>query len=402
MTEEADRPHGFARRETAPHFVLFSGGSACRAINIALSRMSARVTRIVPAWDSGGSSKKLREGFGVPPVGDVRQALMTMAHGEGRASSVVRICNARLSDALGNDDAEAEFRFIASGKHPLLLRMAPSMREVILAYLAIFQERLPTGFDFRNGSIGNFILTGAYFAHGEDINLAISRFRELCAIEGNVWPASPLSDLQLYAILRDHRRLERQHLVTTMNEADSAIGIETIGLSSQAGEITANERTLEEIGAADAIIFGPGSFYTSILPHLMLNGVQEAISGNTRAPRIFLANILECTETRGMTAADHVRTFVAAMDPVAGQLLTHVISNTELFPFEKTVGRFPYLREGPLDRLCEQLAIRHISDDLEDAWTRGVHDGAAVATLLASIAIESGETRPCNEDSVSA
>ena len=59
----------------SPHIVLFSGGSACRNINIALSRMSARLTRIVPAWDSGGSSKVLREAFDMLPVGDVRQGL---------------------------------------------------------------------------------------------------------------------------------------------------------------------------------------------------------------------------------------------------------------------------------------------------------------------------------------
>ncbi len=77
--------------------VLFSGGSACRTINIALSRRQVNLTRIVPAWDSGGSSKVIREKLGILSVGDIRQALMTMAHGEGCSGDVVRICNTRLS-----------------------------------------------------------------------------------------------------------------------------------------------------------------------------------------------------------------------------------------------------------------------------------------------------------------
>jgi hypothetical protein len=85
--------------------VLFSGGSACRSINVALCRSGADVIRVVPAWDSGGSSKVIRERLAILSVGDIRQALMTMAHGEGCAGDVVKICNARLSANLGLEDA---------------------------------------------------------------------------------------------------------------------------------------------------------------------------------------------------------------------------------------------------------------------------------------------------------
>ncbi|MCC6205198.1 MAG: YvcK family protein, partial [Hyphomicrobiales bacterium] len=274
-----------------PHIVLFSGGTACRNINIALSRMGVRLTRIVPAWDSGGSSRVLREAFGMLPVGDVRQALMTMAHGEGRAGDIVKICNARLSDTLGNDDARSELDYYVTGAHPLIARMAPQMRDVILGYLRLFLKRVPGDFDFRNGSIGNFILTGAFFAHGCDIDTAILKFRELCSIEGNVWPASVQADVQLAATLRDGRRLERQHLVTRMNEADSGIGVADIELTSGDGVIEPNARALEALHAADMIVFGPGSFYTSILPHLLVDRVSRTVRANDAAPKIFAGNI---------------------------------------------------------------------------------------------------------------
>jgi CofD-related protein of GAK system len=367
-----------------PHIVLFSGGTACRNINIALSRMGVRLTRIVPAWDSGGSSRVLREAFGMLPVGDVRQALMTMAHGEGRAGDIVKICNARLSDTLGNDDARSELDYYVTGAHPLIARMAPQMRDVILGYLRLFLKRVPGDFDFRNGSIGNFILTGAFFAHGCDIDTAILKFRELCSIEGNVWPASVQADVQLAATLRDGRRLERQHLVTRMNEADSGIGVADIELTSGDGVIEPNARALEALHAADMIVFGPGSFYTSILPHLLVDRVSRTVRANDAAPKIFVGNILECPETRGMDLAEQLEIFLRAAGAGSG-LLTHVVSNTELFPFDKTVGRSRYLRHGELDAFCRRHCLIHLSGDLEDAWTRGEHDGRAVADLLLGI-----------------
>lgn len=94
--------------------VLFSGGSACRAVNIALSG-KVRLTRVVPGWDSDGSSRFIRDQVGLLAVGDLRQALMTMAHGERRAGDVVRVCNARLSLNLGETEALSEFQLYAEG-----------------------------------------------------------------------------------------------------------------------------------------------------------------------------------------------------------------------------------------------------------------------------------------------
>ena len=98
-----------------PHLVLFSGGTACRSTNLALCAKPVRLTRIVPAWDSGGSSKVIRESLDVLGVGDIRQALMTMAHGEGRAGDVVKVCNARLTSSSA-EDANTEFALYAEGR----------------------------------------------------------------------------------------------------------------------------------------------------------------------------------------------------------------------------------------------------------------------------------------------
>lgn len=364
------------------NIVLFSGGTACRTINLALSRRGYTLTRIVPAWDSGGSSKVLRETFGMIPVGDIRQAMMTMAHGEGRAGAIVRICNSRLSGDLGQAELRAEFDYYVSGKHPLIAGLPDEMRDAILGYLHIFSARAGASFDLRNGSVGNFVLAGAYFANDRDIGRAIAAFRDLCSIEGNVWPASVSDDVQLAGTLNDGRRVEAQHLLTSLSESDAAVGIADIALRrmSSPDGVAANPLALEAIGSADLIVFGPGSFYSSILPHLLVDGIAEAVEANKRAARLLIGNILECPETKSATLGGLLETFLQRMPG-----LTHVLANRELFPFEKKVGRFAYLRSGALQDVCAKHEIADAVGDFEDAWTRGQHDGDAVADAIAAI-----------------
>ncbi|ENN89688.1 protein of unknown function UPF0052 and CofD [Rhizobium freirei PRF 81] len=372
--------------------VLFSGGSACRSINIALCRNGAEVTRIVPAWDSGGSSKVIRERLGILSVGDIRQALMTMAHGEGCAGDVVKICNARISTNLGLEDARNEFLFYAKRSHPLLERMEPGLRSAILNYLNTFASAVGDDFDFRHGSIGNFILTGACLAHNGDVNTAIFVFRKLCGINGNVWPSSIDRDLVLSATLKDGRTVVPQDAITTMSEPDARIGIAKLDLGRAGGERpTANSAVLDAIAQADLIAFGPGSVYTSVIPHLLVDGVVAAVE-QTNCPKVLIGNILQCRETIGLTLADVLSAFDLQWREHGGSsnLFSHILANRVLFPFEKTVGRFPYLTDG----LSDAAPYTLIRDEFEDAWSRGQHDGEAItASLLKIVSAENGPGR---------
>lgn len=373
--------------------VLFSGGSACRTINLALSgRKDVSLTRIVPAWDSGGSSKVIREKLDILSVGDIRQALMTMAHGEGCAGDVVSICNTRLSanPAAGPEggDAAKEFRFYADGSHPLLERMEPGLRGAILNYLKTFATTVGDDFDFRNGSIGNFILTGACLAHNGDVNTAIFVFRKLCGIGGDVWPSSLDNDLVLSASLNDGRSLSPQDAITRLAGADAKTGIRDISLDRRdGGGVHANPAALEAIENADLIAFGPGSFYTSILPHLLVGGVRDAVQ-RSQGAKVLIGNILQCRETLGMTLSGVVNAFnrywKGGPRCDAGPL--HVLANRVLFPFEKTVGAFPYLVDDLNEASVHELNVHElVRAELEDIWNRGKHDGDLVAEQLLAI-----------------
>src|SRR5690606_38644171 len=217
--------------------------------------------------------------LGVLAVGDIRQALMTMAHGEGRAGDVVKVCNARLTSGA-EADARTEFSLYAEGRHPLLERMEPGLRGAILNYLRTFRAAIGADFDFRNGSIGNFILTGAHLAHNSDINTAIFVFRKLCDVTGHVWPSTAADGVALSAVLNDGSRVEGQHRVTGLDDGQSRTGIREVSLTAAGGGVPANEAVIESLESADAIVFGPGSFFTSVLPHFLVEGVVPAIARN--------------------------------------------------------------------------------------------------------------------------
>ncbi|MCR6502221.1 YvcK family protein [Shinella sp. CPCC 101442] len=371
-----------------PHIVLFSGGTACRSTNLAFCAKPVRLTRIVPAWDSGGSSKVIRESLDVLGVGDIRQALMTMAHGEGRAGDVVKVCNARLTSS-SEADAYTEFALYAEGRHPLLERMEPGLRGAILNYLRTFRAATGADFDFRNGSIGNFILTGAHLAHNSDINTAIFVFRKLCDIAGHVWPSTAESSVGLSAVLNDGTAISGQHRITALGEEQGRIGIREIALSAAAGaSVAANEAVIESLESADVVVFGPGSFYTSVLPHLLVDGVVPAIARNVHARRVFIGNILQCRETRGLDVAQLLQAAAAVWRERGGvdvRPFTHVLANRQVLPFEKTVGAFAYLANGALEEACARIGAEAVIGEFEDPWQRGQHDGSAVADILSSL-----------------
>ena len=130
-----------------PHIVVLAGGTASRSLTIVLVRQGAKVTRLVPAWDSGGSSKLIRETLHILPVGDIRQALMTMAYAEGHAGEMVRVFNARLSETGSQAELKRELAFYSEGAHPALKAMRPDIAEAILRYLRVFIAATGENFD---------------------------------------------------------------------------------------------------------------------------------------------------------------------------------------------------------------------------------------------------------------
>ncbi len=381
------------------HIVTFTGGSGFRDINMALSKNTYNITRIVPIWDNGGSSKALREHFNMLPVGDIRHALMTEAHAEGKAGHVVKLFNWRLSDTGTQAQLEQELQRFIDIEHPLIEAVEQSLRDVITTYLKAFYGHLATAtsMDLRNGSIGNFILVGAYLAHDCNINTAIYVFRQLCSIHGNVWPVSLINCLHINAVLSDNRVIYGQSATTLLNRKENKQKIECIFFSDTL-VATKNATDHTHIDArinpvlpniitqADVISYGPGSFFTSVLPHIMVEGVSDTIA-KINKPKLFICNLLEDNESYQYNLEELIEIFVTAANHYAkikrpiNKYITHILVHKISTFSNHTINGKPYLAMGNLQRFNKQ-GIRLIIDDFENPWKRGYHDPYIVSNYL--------------------
>jgi len=146
------------------------------------------------------------------------------------------------------------------------------------------------------------------------------------------------------------------------------------------------------IRAADLILVGPGSLYTSILPNLLVPGILEAIS-RSRAVRVYIANLMtQPGETRHYTVADHVRAIYEHTQP--GLFDFAVVNRAAVAP--RLVRRYAAQGAEPADPSYEELrtlGLRCISGSLlrQDGKVR--HDESRLARLLLRSFVRGGAER---------
>lgn len=402
------------------HIVAFTGGTGFRDINMSLAQKTQNISRVVPIWDNGGSSKTLRESFNLMPVGDIRHALMTQAHGEGRVGTIVKLFNWRLSDTGDNKKLLTELESFINNQHPLMKSLNPCLGNVIVNYLKRFYESIPLSsdhneiagdqaMDLKNGSIGNFVLVGSYLAHNKDINTAIYVFRQLCSIHGNVWPVSMANDLHINACLEDGQMLFGQSKTTTIDRSKSKLRIKTINFSddpvfknkglknkalqkiNQAVSVPANPMVLDALKKAEVIVFGPGSFFTSVLPHVKVDGIADIIS-TLDVPKVFIGNLLEDSECYGYSLEEIIELFIstcnqhATIKRPANKYITHIIAHSSHMKTEYTHNDRHYLPPGEDIMRFNSDGISIIINDFENPWKRGGHDPVCIADYLINIA----------------
>jgi uncharacterized cofD-like protein len=207
---------------------------------------------IVTMFDSGGSSGQLRDELGVLPPGDVLKCALTLARNEREA------------------------------------------RQILLARLPMLEHgRLA-------GHTGGNLLLSMMEQYTGDFIAAVDGLRALLGCEGKVWPVT----------------VERATLCAEYADGTSTRGeveIDAGQVSGRAVErlwldpaVSVHPTVAEAIRSLDAVIIGPGSFYTSLLPIFLVDGVRDALA-DVPGPIIHVANLL--TEGRGMdgfSAADAV------------------------------------------------------------------------------------------------
>ena len=230
--------------------VGIGGGTGLPVLLTGLAgRLGINLSGIVTVADNGGSSGRLREGFAMPAVGDLRN------------------CMVALSD-----------------------------RDSTLADL--FQHRFPAGGCLEGHALGNLIVAALYQKTGSLVQ-AIELASRMLRLQGRAMAATEAS-VTLCATLRDGRIARGESQIT-----GAAGAIERIWLEPE--RPPPSQGVLDAIRAADALVLAPGSLYTSLLPNLLVDGVADAIRQST-AVKILVCNLTtQPGETDGYTASDHLR-----------------------------------------------------------------------------------------------
>lgn len=231
-----------------PKIVVLGGGTGLSVLLRGLKNFTSNITAIVSVADDGGSSGRLRDQLGMLPPGDVRNCMIALA------------------------DKEA-------------------LMEKILNY------RFKNGDELAGHNLGNLFLAALSDMYG-NFEDAVRQMSKVLAIRGKVIP-STLEHVILRAELIDGTSITGESNIAKAQAPISKVTIEP-------GEVVPLDEALEAISEADAIILGPGSLYTSVIPNLLVSGIPEAIK-NSNAIKIYACNVMtQPNETLNYTAADHL------------------------------------------------------------------------------------------------
>ncbi|MCA1584063.1 MAG: YvcK family protein [Acidobacteria bacterium] len=304
----------------------FGGGTGLPSLLGGLKRNPwLRAHAVVTTFDSGGSSGQLRDELGVLPPGDVLRCALALARNEGEA------------------------------------------RRVLLARLPTLEhQRL-------GGHTGGNLLLSMMERYSGDFLAAIGGLRALLGCQGAVWPisverATLCAEYADGAVTRGEVEVDQGH--------DRGHEVRRVWLEPPARIHTA---VRDAIARFDAVIIGPGSFFTSLMPTLLVDGLQEAIA-QVPGPIVLVANLL--TEGRGMgrfTAADAARWVCSAI----GRRVDVVVFNTGR-PAAAALARYELEHKMP-------LALGHLPEGVDlvegDFWESDIarHDRRRLSYAVWSV-----------------
>lgn len=250
-----------------------------------------KLNAVVTMFDSGGSSGQLKDELGVLPPGDVLKCALALARNEGEA------------------------------------------RRVLLARLPTLEHHERLG-----GHTGGNLLLSMMEQYSGDFLAAVDGLRGLLGCKGRVWPVS-IEAASVCAEYGDGSQTRGEVEV----DAGQSRGhqVRRIWLEP---EPAIHPTVADAIRRFEAVILGPGSFFTSLMPPLLVRGVKEALA-DMRGPVILIANLL--TEGRGMggfTAGEAARWVARAID----RPVDVVIANTGR-PSPEALLRYAAEHKQPLE-----------------------------------------------------
>ena len=252
-----------------PKIVVIGGGTGLSTMLRGLKYYTSNITAIVTVADDGGGSGDLREDLGMLAPGDIRNCILALADTE------------------------------------------PLMEELL-------QYRFKDG-RLKNQSFGNLFLA-AMDGISNNFEEAVHKMSSVLAVTGRVIPVT-LDNVTLKAKLKNGNIVEGES-----NIPEEAIrqnsGIDKVFIDPK--DAKALKEAVEAISDADAIILGPGSLYTSVIPNLLVRDIAGAIQ-KTSALKLYVSNIMtQPGETDDYSVEDHLK---AIFNHVGDKLIDYVVIN---------------------------------------------------------------------------
>jgi uncharacterized cofD-like protein len=305
--------------------VALGGGRGLHVTLQALRRLTPDVTAVVTVADDGGSSGRLRRELGLLPPGDLRKALAALA-GEDAGNSL---------------------------------------------WSTVFQHRFGGTGALAGHAVGNLVLAGLLEILDDPV-LALDEAARLLGLRGRVLPmcTEPL-DIEADVVGLDEdpdavRRIRGQVAVATTPGKVQRIRLHTAGAPDEVPKACA--AAVQAVLEADVVLLGPGSWFTSVLPHLLVPELHEALI-DTAASRIVVLNLVpQPGETAGFSPERHLDVLCEHAPRLR---VDAVIADADSVP---TPDR--------LRRAADSLGARLRLDAIASAGARERHDPAALADSL--------------------
>lgn len=280
-----------------PRIVVMGGGTGLSVMLRGLKEKPLDITAIVTVADDGGSSGILRSELQMPPPGDIRSVLTALA------------------------DVE------------------PSLSEML-------KYRFKSGSGLAGHSLGNLILAAMTDITG-DFVAGIRELSRVLAVRGRVLPAANQA-VVLKAEMEDGSIVSGESSIPQAGQRIKRVFLEP-------EQVDALPEAVEALRQADAILIGPGSLYTSIIPTLLVPKLAQAVL-ESNAVKIFVCNVMtQPGETDNYSVGDHLE---AVQLHVGSQLFDYVIVNNGEIP--------PQVQ----DKYAEQGA-KAVHLDMEEVTKRG-------------------------------
>lgn len=285
------------KENAKPRIVVMGGGTGLSVMLRGLKEKPLDITAIVTVADDGGSSGILRNELQMPPPGDIRNVLTALA------------------------DVE------------------PSLSEML-------KYRFHSGTALAGHSLGNLILAAMTDITGDFVS-GIRELSRVLAVRGRVLPAADQA-VVLKAEMFDGTIVEGESNIPKCGKRIKRVYMEP-------EDAQALPEAIEALRQADAILIGPGSLYTSIIPTLLVKELAEAVI-QSNAVKMFVCNVMtQPGETDNYSVGDHLE---AVHQHIGHHLFDYVIVNDGEIP--------PQVQ----DKYAEKGA-KAVHLDLEEVKSRG-------------------------------